>query len=136
LVRFLKDVVGRFDLIFGALTDKEISTFLPSLAQGAGKVILTSPTSSRAVPADRLAPFLPGRELVIEPDPEAALLGGLEEGDDPLVICGSVYLVGEIRTVLRHRFGLPEPAAKQPSWSRQAVEVPSSVEAGDRPAGP
>jgi len=136
LVRFLNDVVGRFDLIFGALADKEISTFLPSLAQGAGKVILTSPTSSRAVPADQLAPLLPGRELVIEPDPEAALLGGLEEGDDPLVICGSVYLVGEIRTILGHRFGLPEPAAKQPSWSHQAVEVPSSVEAGDRPAGP
>jgi folylpolyglutamate synthase/dihydropteroate synthase len=98
------------------LADKEVSTFLPALADGAGRVILTTPTSSRAMPAERLPSLLPGRTVHIESDPDGALERGLEAGKDPLVICGSVYLVGEMRTLLRRRFGIPEPAAEQPCW--------------------
>ena len=125
LVSFLNDFVGRFDLIFGVLADKEVSTFLPSLARGAERVILTSPTSSRSMATDRLAPLLADREVLTESDPVAALTRGLEEGDAPLVICGSVYLVGEMRLEIRRRFGMPEPAAEQLCWSLQALESPS-----------
>lgn len=121
LTRFLKDFVGTFDLLFGVLDDKEVSTFLPSLARPAKRVILTSPTSRRSMPVDRLAPLLPDRAVVADADPVGALSRALEEGKEPLVICGSVYLVGEIRVALRHRFGVPEPASSQACWSRQVV---------------
>jgi dihydrofolate synthase/folylpolyglutamate synthase len=121
LSRFLEDTVGRFDLLFGVLEDKEVWAFLPSLAQGAGRVILTSPTSRRSMPADRLAALLSERTVMTEADPVAALSLALEEGSDPLVICGSVYLVGEMRTALRQRFGVPQPASTQNCWSDQAA---------------
>jgi dihydrofolate synthase/folylpolyglutamate synthase len=127
LAGFLKAALGRFDLIFGVLADKEVSTFLPSLARDAGKVILTAPTSSRSMPVDRLAPLLPDRDVEIEADPAVALRRALEDGDDPLVICGSVYLVGELRTELRRRFGLPPPASAQPCWNTQGLDLPSQV---------
>ena len=125
LAGFLDDVLGRFDLIFGVLDDKEVSTFLPGLARNARRVILTSPTSSRSMSVDRLALHLADREVESEPDPAAALHRALEEGDGPLVVCGSVYLVGEVRTVLRHRFGVPQPASTTRCWSTQSVESPS-----------
>lgn len=128
LTSFLNDALGRFDLLFGVLDDKEVSTFLPSLARQAGKVILTSPTSSRSMSVEWLAPLLADREVVSEAEPAAALHRALEDGDDPLVICGSVYLVGELRTVLRHRFGLPQPASTQPCWTRRGLELPSQAE--------
>ena len=121
LTRFLRDIVGRFDLLFGVLDDKEVSSFLPSLARPAKRVILTSPTSRRSMPVDRLIPLLSDRAVLVEADPVDALARALEEGDDPLVICGSVYLVGEMRTALRHRFGMPEPASSQACWSHQVV---------------
>jgi dihydrofolate synthase/folylpolyglutamate synthase len=121
LASFLGDALDRFDLIFGVLDDKEVSTFLPGLARDAGTVILTSPTSSRSMPADRLAPHLPDREVVTEPDPAAAL-------HLALVICGSVYLVGELRTAIRRRFGLPQPASTQSCWNPQSAGSPSPVE--------
>lgn len=125
---FLSDVPGGFDLLFGVLDDKEPAAFLPGLARNAGKVILTAPTSGRSMSAERLAPLLPDREPVIEPDPAMALHCALEGGEDPLVICGSVYLVGELRTVLRSRFGLPPPASTQPCWSFQGIEPTSRVQ--------
>ena len=125
LTGFLSDFVGRFDLMFGVLDDKEVSTFLPGLVHDAGKVILTSPTSHRGLSVDRLARLLSDREIVREPDPAAALLRALEEGDDPLVICGSVYLIGEVRSELRRRFGVPAPASTESCWDLQGNE-PSS----------
>jgi dihydrofolate synthase/folylpolyglutamate synthase len=121
LSRFLDDTVGRFDLLFGVLEDKEVSAFLPSLAQGAGRVILTSPTSRRSMAVDRLVALLSERTVMPEADPVAALHLALEDGGDPLVICGSVYLVGEMRTALRQRFGVPQPASEQSCWSERAV---------------
>jgi len=125
LTGFLRELVGRFDLMFGVLDDKEVSTFLPGLVRDAGRVILTAPTSHRALPVDRLAGLLPNRAVVSEPDPVAALVHALEEGDDPLVICGSVYLVGEVRSELRRRFGVPPPASTEPCWHLQAAESSS-----------
>ena len=125
LVSFLDDTVGKFDLLFGVLEDKEVSAFLPSLARGAGRVILTSPTSRRSMPVERLVALLSDQPVTTEVDPVAALGLALEMGDDPLVICGSVYLVGEMRTALRDRFGVPQPASTQNSWRDRAVGSPS-----------
>ena len=136
LTRFLEDNLGEFDLLFGALADKEVSTFLPGLARGANRVILTSPASGRAMPVEQLAPLVADRSVIVEPDPETALCRGLEEGPGPLIVCGSVYLVGEIRTLLRNRFGTPPAAAKVSCWSRRPLESPTKVGSPGQLAGP
>jgi folylpolyglutamate synthase/dihydropteroate synthase len=78
------------------------------LAKRARKVVLTTPASDRARPPEELAALLPGREGVeVVPDLGEALDRAL--GDD-LVVCGSIYLIGEVRKRLRERFGVPPPA--------------------------
>ena len=100
-------------MLFGVLDDKPVGEMLPHLDSRAERVVLTQPTSPRARPAEDLAALLAGRpNLHTEPDPAHALDLALDSGTAPLlVICGSIVLVGELRTALRRRFNLPPPAA-------------------------
>ncbi len=106
LARFL-DRLGRpFDLLFGALADKEVERMLPPLAARARRVTLTRPGSSRALAPELLARRLdePSRVDVVE-DPARALEAALAARPSLLVVCGSLYLVGALRDGLRRRGG-------------------------------
>lgn len=99
---------GPADLLFGALGDKDVAEMLGALAPHARRVVLTTPASPRAKPPEELAALLPSEiERWIEPDPGRALGRALELGGETLVVCGSIYLLGEIRGRLRERFGAP-----------------------------
>jgi dihydrofolate synthase/folylpolyglutamate synthase len=114
LARFL-DRLGRpCVLLFGALADKETSAMLPPLARRARAVVLTRPVSDRALDPAALAatldPAVPSR---LEPEPAAALDTALERaralGIDLVVACGSLYLIGPLRSRLRELAGaLPD----------------------------
>ena len=108
----LDAIPGTFTLVFGALSDKEVEAVLPDLARRAARVILTAPTSDRAMAPDQLADLLPASEVSIQPDPATAVHRALETTSDYVLVCGSVYLVGEVRTELRRRFGVPAPATE------------------------
>ena len=100
LVAFLDELGEPFDLLFGVLGDKQVDEMLPPLAERARRVVLTQPTSPRARPAAELAQLLTDRPHVhVEPDPERAL--NLALPSPLLVACGSIVLVGELRTILR-----------------------------------
>lgn len=108
LAEFLE---GPFDLLFGALADKDAADMLGPLAKRARKIVLTTPASDRARPPEELAALLPGREDVeVVPDLGQALDRALPPGAR-LVVCGSIYLIGEVRKRLRERFGVPPPAS-------------------------
>jgi dihydrofolate synthase/folylpolyglutamate synthase len=107
---FLDEQVQPYNLLFGALEDKEVSAVLPLLAERASRVILTAPTSPRALPPEGLRSLVPSSAVAVEPHSEAALSRALEQEGQLLVVCGSVYLVGEIRLELRRRFGVPAAA--------------------------
>jgi len=49
---------------------------------------------------------------LIEDDRTAALTTALEVPADFLVVSGSIYLVGNVRVMLRERFGVPLPATE------------------------
>jgi folylpolyglutamate synthase/dihydropteroate synthase len=54
--------------------------------------------SVRAKAPEELAALLVDREgVIVEPDPARALERALALGGDILVVCGSIFLVGEIR---------------------------------------
>lgn len=110
LAKALAEVSGRFTLVFGALADKEVLEVLPILAEKASRVILTAPASDRALAPGNLAALVGDRKAIVEPDRVAAMDVAFDSTDDFVVVCGSVYLVGNVRQDLRRRFGLPSPA--------------------------
>jgi dihydrofolate synthase/folylpolyglutamate synthase len=110
LSRFLSRRELTYDLLFGVLADKDVGEILPVLAEGARRVILTSPDSHRALPPEEIEKLLPTGRVVVVPAAAPALDRALAGDQELLVVCGSIYLVGEVRGLLRYRFGAPPPA--------------------------
>jgi len=107
LAEFLDRMGQPVDLLFGVLADKDYAGMLGLLAPRARRIVLTTPASPRAKDPAELAALLkdhPG-EVFVEPDRERALDRALGLGGEVLVACGSIFLIGEIRTGLRERFG-------------------------------
>lgn len=110
LARFLSAHLADYDLLFGILQDKDARQVLAAVAPGAARITLTRPPSDRALNPNDLAAWLSGPWIEVEPALESALDTALE-GERPLLVCGSLYLVGWVRAALRKRFGVPAPAA-------------------------
>ncbi len=110
LGRYLEEAVDDFTLVFGALADKEVERMLPALAKGAERVVFTTPRSPRAIPPEELAARMELQAEVV-PEPLEAVKQALGWGR-PVVVCGSLYLVGEVRARLREAFGVPPAAAE------------------------
>ncbi|MGB6642840.1 MAG: folylpolyglutamate synthase/dihydrofolate synthase family protein [Thermoanaerobaculia bacterium] len=119
LARFLSRRELTYDLLFGVLADKDVGEILPVLAEGARRVILTSPDSHRALPPEEIERLVPTDRVVVESAAAPALDRALAGDDELLVVCGSIYLVGEVRGLLRHRFGAPPPAVSDLGVSHQ-----------------
>ena len=106
---------GSLDLIFGVLGDKDAGEMLDRLAQLVRNLVFTTVPTPRSREAAVLPALLrtarPGAPPLVEPAPAAALDRVLALGADTLVVCGSIFLVGELRRLLRERFGVPAPAA-------------------------
>jgi dihydrofolate synthase / folylpolyglutamate synthase len=113
LASFLADLPDRIDLLFGVLANKDATEMLALLVPHVRRAVLTAPPGHRSRdPRELAALFPPEVPVSIEPDPEAALERALGLGGELLVVCGSLYLLGEIRPALRRRFGRPEPATQ------------------------
>ena len=100
------------DLLFGILGDKDAAATLAPLLPHTRRRVLTHPPHGRGRDPRELPPLLPaGAEVEVEPDLAAALdraLGGGGDGPaDTLLACGSFYLAGAVRRLLRERFGVP-----------------------------
>jgi dihydrofolate synthase/folylpolyglutamate synthase len=93
-------------LVVGVARDKDLEGFLAELAPSAAGLALTSvPDHPRMAPADTLAPVASryAARVAVTPDPAAAL--GLARTwaapDDLIVVTGSLFLVGEVLTMLQ-----------------------------------
>ena len=112
---YLDEAGLEYDLLYGALTDKQPEQCLPLLAERAHRIVLTAPDHRRAAPPEALLPFLETRSAVVDTDAASALdrcLAAAAAADPPriLVVTGSLYLVGEIRSALGARCGAPSAA--------------------------
>jgi len=88
---------GRVDLLFGGLADKDLPGVFEPLAARASRIVLVAPESPRAEKPEAL------RARLGRPDLETA--GSVAEGlarfeeagsDGPVLVAGSLYLVGEV----------------------------------------
>ena len=103
LCRALKEDFSykRLILIFGVLGDKNYALMLKKLAFLADAIIITTPKTKRAVPAEKLMRItdLHGKHVeVVEPAGQALKRAlALAGRDDLICATGSLYLVGEIK---------------------------------------
>jgi len=100
LVEYLREenILG-FTLLFGVLQDKQYPAMARQLAPLAARVVLSEPLSERALPPEKLLPFFPGKKCVIERD-YARALAVAKKFKRTIIICGSLYLVGGMRTIV------------------------------------
>ena len=87
-------------IIFGVMADKDFREMIDILKPHARKFIFTKPQSSRALDPAELLALVPGSRA------EPSIAGAIEYArlhappDATILICGSLYLIGEARAVL------------------------------------
>ncbi len=88
-------------VIFGVLKDKNYPAMMKRLGALADLLILTAPTTDRAVSPDNLLVIARQYAHAVEvmPEPEQALkkARAIADSDDLICVTGSLYLVGEIK---------------------------------------
>jgi dihydrofolate synthase/folylpolyglutamate synthase len=90
----------RWSLVFGAMGDKEVDAMLEPLRPLVDRVYVTAADADRALPATDLAALFTaaGYEAVeVEPTVSGALAAAREAGG-PVLVTGSLYVVGEARS--------------------------------------
>ena len=118
---FLSGGAGRpqpaLTLVMGAMADKDVDGIVAALAGaaalGGARVIATHVDMPRALAAEALAErwrtLVPGTAVEVVDDVGAALDRALGTDSGPIVVAGSLYLVGEAR-----RRWLPDPLLTDP----------------------
>jgi dihydrofolate synthase/folylpolyglutamate synthase len=123
-----------FDLLFGALGDKDVASMLAILGRHAQRIWLTQVPNPRAATLDEMSwiatSAVPSTVLMAGryTNPGEAFdlaLAGLEDPEASrsgrcLLVAGSLFLVGAIRRISRDRFGLPERAVDVAVYGRGA----------------
>ncbi len=95
--------------IMGMLRDKDVDTALRPLEAVLSKIYTVAPPSPRAMPAEELAQRWSRFRMSAQAEPscgealEKALQEAREKGT-ALLVCGSLYLAGEIRPLLLEKF--------------------------------
>jgi len=98
---------GRVDLLFGTLSDKDAPGTAGPLIARARRVVLTAPPSPRAVLPEALKERLGVAGAETAPSPAVALrrLDVEGPGAPPVLVAGSLYLVGEVLRLLEGESG-------------------------------
>ena len=92
-------------LVHGSMADKDVDGIIGALggstALSDARIVATQVAGERARPADvraaRWRAARPGAMITAVADVGAALDGAVERADGPVVVAGSLYLVGEAR---------------------------------------
>ncbi|MGD8628918.1 MAG: folylpolyglutamate synthase/dihydrofolate synthase family protein [bacterium] len=93
--------------VFGALRDKDYRRMLSTLSEVSAGFVLTRPASNRALPVARLKEA--ARDLGLKAGSTASVARALEiardrcGGDGTMLICGSLYMIGEAMENLGYR---------------------------------
>lgn len=105
LAQTLQDLgVGRIPVVFGVAEDKDLVGLVSGVRSFASQVILTkAELSPRSAQPSQLASLFKGLEVTLTDTPIEALkiVAKKSVSEAPLiVVCGSLYLIGEIRPLL------------------------------------
>jgi dihydrofolate synthase/folylpolyglutamate synthase len=109
--RALRDYLDEFitvplTLVFGAMRDKDLSVMTSELFPVASRLVLTQPENTRAAPVAELTTFISEaidqQTVIVEAAAGSALRRACAVTPPEGLICitGSLYLIGEIQTIL------------------------------------
>jgi len=103
LAAFVRAAAPRASLVFGAMADKDVESMAQALAGAVEEIRLVPVCGARAATPEQLKQ----RMAAAFPDarPAPSLVAALEEflsrtGGKPIIVAGSLYLVGEARQLL------------------------------------
>ena len=93
----------RIRLVFGMLADKDMTASAEMLREIASEVILIPPENTRAAAGEELRPLFAGLPEIFAQTEEQAVKLALRDlsPDTAVVVCGSLYLAGQLRPLLR-----------------------------------
>ncbi len=98
--------------VYGILADKPYRESTAFIAPQCDEIILTKPDSPRSLEPAILAEEARKhtQNVTVEPDPRRAFDLALEKAgpDDVILSCGSLYLIGPLRTHIRRRLGITD----------------------------
>lgn len=102
LAAYLRDhfVDRKKVLVFGAMKDKDFEEMLREIGPLVDRIILTRPATPRAAAPSELAPFAPGAAQAGSVSEAIGMAFGVAARLDLIVVTGSLYTVGEARSVL------------------------------------
>jgi dihydrofolate synthase/folylpolyglutamate synthase len=103
----------RVKLLFAAMADKEWELMVRALAKAVDEIVFTRVGMARSAEPEHLAEKLgDGRAHRVIRDPRIGLKALLDEsqGDDVIVVAGSLYLLGEVRPMLEQIAGAKTPS--------------------------
>lgn len=98
-------------LVVSIVRGKDAPGILAALAPAFDRVIATRSRNERALPAEELAALVPGATAVADP---AAALAAARAGGGLAVVAGSLFLVGELRAIVRGEPCDPDEARSDP----------------------
>jgi dihydrofolate synthase/folylpolyglutamate synthase len=104
-------------IVWASMADKDVGGVLRAVAASraltGASVVCTAVDLPRALAPEALAAawrlVLPGARVTTAPNPAAALAAALRDGRGPVVVAGSLYLVGAARARL-----VDDPALRDP----------------------
>ena len=114
---------GPLTLVTASMSDKDVDGVVAALSAtptlAGARIVATAVGLPRAMAADELAArwaaVRPGAPApIVAPDPLAALEVAMSSGRGPVVVAGSLYLVGAIRAVLVDDPDLRDPPLEPP----------------------
>ncbi len=103
LETYLKD--KKLGAVIGILGDKSYEAIIDLLAPRLSQVVVTEPDNPRALPMEELGRLIEGYDIPVTYDRNiiAAVDKGLALKDvDGVIIFGSLYMIGAVRTYLNH----------------------------------
>ncbi len=97
-IRELRATGRRIWIVFGVMRDKDVLEMTSELFPLADELILTAPRSERSLPATEIP--APGSARIAPRVPIALEMLGSAQPDDAIFLTGSLFLVGEARSLL------------------------------------
>ena len=88
-------------LIFGCMADKDFSSMLKRLEPHVRDAIFTKVAGSRSKDPQELQALWPGSRVATTPREAIELARRESRADETVLICGSLYLIGEARAMLQ-----------------------------------
>jgi dihydrofolate synthase/folylpolyglutamate synthase len=104
LASYLEETkLGKLPIVFAAMADKDTAAMVTALTPAASMFVATTVPHTRARPAEEMAAeirrYAGDVPVIAVPDPQAAVVRALEHAPK-VVACGSIYMIGPLRSRL------------------------------------